>query len=93
MIRSFKDRVTLAVFGGQCPKGFPGDIFPIARRKLGMLNAAPSLDGLRIPPANRALAGAFNPHFAPAQGQSKVKGQKAKGKRERHLKTSRSGGG
>jgi proteic killer suppression protein len=38
------------------PKGFPADIFPVARRKLGMLNAAPSLDGLRIPPANRLEA-------------------------------------
>jgi proteic killer suppression protein len=56
VIRGFKDRVTQAVFGGQCPKGFPADIFPVARRKLGMLNAAPSLDGLRIPPANRLEA-------------------------------------
>ena len=56
MIRSFKDRVTEAVFSGQCPKGFPADIFAVARRKLGMLNAAPSLGALRIPPANRLEA-------------------------------------
>lgn len=41
------------------PKGFPADIFTIARRKLAMLNAAPSLDSLRVPPGNRlhALSG------------------------------------
>ena len=44
VIRSFKDRVTEAVFRGQCPKGFSADIFPVARRKLGVLNAAPSLN-------------------------------------------------
>lgn len=53
MIRSFKDRVTEAVFNGQCPKGFPPDIFPVARRKLGMLEAARTLNALRVPPANR----------------------------------------
>jgi toxin HigB-1 len=56
VIRSFKDRVTEAVFGGRCPKGFPTDVFPIARRKLGMLDAAPSLDALRVPPGNRLEA-------------------------------------
>ena len=56
MIRSFRDRVTEAVFRGLCPKGFPADIFPIARRKLGMLDAAPSLNALRVPPANRLEA-------------------------------------
>jgi len=56
VIRSFRDRVTEAVFAGQCPKGFPADIFSVARRKLGMLNAAPSLNALRIPPANRLEA-------------------------------------
>ena len=56
MIRSFKDRVTEAVFNGQCPKGFQADIFPIARRKLGMLDAARTLTALRIPPANRLEA-------------------------------------
>ena len=53
MIRSFRDSVTEAVFHGRCPKGFPADIFPVARRKLGMLDAAVSLNSLRVPPANR----------------------------------------
>lgn len=56
MIQSFKDRITEAVFAGQCPKGFPADIFSVARRKLGMLHAAPSLGALRVPPANRLEA-------------------------------------
>jgi proteic killer suppression protein len=56
VIRSFRDRVTQAVFAGQCPKGFATDIFAVARRKLGMLDAAPSLNALRVPPANRLEA-------------------------------------
>jgi len=56
VIRSFNDRVTEAVFNGQCPKGFPADIFSVTRRKLGMLDAARTLDALRVPPANRLEA-------------------------------------
>ena len=56
MIRSFRGRMTEAVFQGRCPKGFPTDIFPVARRKLGMLDAALTLDALRVPPANRLEA-------------------------------------
>ncbi len=56
MIQSFKDRGTAAVFRGQCPKGFPTDIFSVARRKLAMLEAAASLASLRVPPANRLEA-------------------------------------
>ncbi len=56
MIRSFRDSVTEAVFHGQCLKGFPADIFQVARRKLGMLDAAVSLNSLRVPPANRLEA-------------------------------------
>ena len=53
---SFKNRVTAAVFNGQCPKGFPVQVFPAARRKLEALNAAEGLNDLRIPPANRLEA-------------------------------------
>ncbi len=56
MIRSFKDTATEFVFNGRCPKGFSADIFPVARRKLGMLDAAVSLNSLRVPPANRLEA-------------------------------------
>jgi toxin HigB-1 len=53
LIRGFKNRVTAAVFNGECPKGFPVQIFPVARRKLEALDAAERLEDLRVPPANR----------------------------------------
>jgi len=56
LIRRFKDRITEAVFGGRCPKGFPVRIFPVARRKLEALDAAERLNDLRIPPSNRLEA-------------------------------------
>jgi proteic killer suppression protein len=56
VIRSFKNSVTESVGNGRCPKGFPADIFPVARRKLRMLDAAMSLNSLRVPPANRLEA-------------------------------------
>lgn len=56
MIRSFKDKQAAVVFDGKCPKGFPADLFKVARRKLGYLDAAISLDVLRVPPANHLEA-------------------------------------
>jgi toxin HigB-1 len=56
VIRSFKDKTTEAVFHGRCPKGFPADLLIVARRKLGMLDAAVSLNSLNVPPANRLEA-------------------------------------
>ncbi|MCJ2042320.1 type II toxin-antitoxin system RelE/ParE family toxin [Methylobacterium sp. J-059] len=56
MIRSFSDERTRAVFLGRHPKGFPAEILETARRKLRVLNAATSLDGLRHPPGNRLHA-------------------------------------
>ena len=53
MIESFGDKRTAAVFQGRMPKGFPSDIATVARRKLRMLDAAVSLNDLRVPPANR----------------------------------------
>lgn len=59
MIESFRDRKTAAVFQGQTPKGFPSDIANVARRKLRALDAAVSLEDLRVPPGNHleALSG------------------------------------
>jgi toxin HigB-1 len=59
VIKSFKDRLTQAVYHGESPKGFPADLVKIARRKLGYLDAAVDLNDLRSPPANRleALSG------------------------------------
>ena len=56
MIVSFGDRLTEAIFNGSRPKGFPADIFPAARRKLGMLDAAPTLRSLMVPPGNKLHA-------------------------------------
>jgi proteic killer suppression protein len=53
MIVSFRDRRTEVVFAGRLPKGFPPDILRAARRKLGYLHAAVSLEDLRSPPGNR----------------------------------------
>src|ERR1700722_210081 len=56
MIKSFKDALTEAVANGEIRKGFPADLIKVARRKLGYLNAATTLDDLRAPPANRLEA-------------------------------------
>lgn len=61
MIKHFKDAVTRKVFDDEVPgKGFPSDLFKVARRKLMMLHAAVKLDDLKSPPGNRleALKGA-----------------------------------
>lgn len=56
MIVSFKGKTTEAVFHGKRPKGFPSDIFSVARRKLAMVDAAPTLDSLKVPPGNKLHA-------------------------------------
>jgi toxin HigB-1 len=56
MIKSFRDRITEAVYEGESPKGFPVDLVKIARRKLGYLDAAVDLNDLRSPPGNRLEA-------------------------------------
>ncbi|NPU65108.1 type II toxin-antitoxin system RelE/ParE family toxin [Bradyrhizobium sp. 83012] len=56
MIRSFRDRITEALFDGENPKGFPSDLLKVARRKLRYLNAAAGLCDLRSPPGNRLEA-------------------------------------
>ncbi len=53
MIVSFKDRRTAAVWTGKQPNGFPSDLFAVARRKLGYLDTATTLEDLRSPPGNR----------------------------------------
>jgi len=59
VIRSFRNKVTKAVFDGGAPKGFPADLVKVARRKLRYLHAACDLIDLRSPPGNRleTLAG------------------------------------
>jgi proteic killer suppression protein len=56
VIKSFKDRLTQALYQGESPKGFPADLVKTARRKLGYLDAAADLNDLRSPPGNRLEA-------------------------------------
>lgn len=56
MIRTFRDRITEAVFNGETPKGFPADLVKVSRRKLRYLHAADALADLRSPPGNRLEA-------------------------------------
>ena len=56
VILSFADRATEALFHGERggpAKRIPASIHAVARRKLDMLNAAHSLNDLRVPPGNR----------------------------------------
>ena len=46
VIKSFKNALTDAVFNDETRKGFPADLIKVARRKLGYLNAAATLDDL-----------------------------------------------
>lgn len=56
MIRSFNDKEVESIWRGVTSRRLPSDIQAVARRKLRMLNAAASLDDLRVPPANRLEA-------------------------------------
>ena len=56
MIRSFADKKTAAIFIGQEVRGLPNMIQEAARRKLKLVDAAVSIDGLRVPPGNRLEA-------------------------------------
>ncbi|EQD31686.1 plasmid maintenance system killer protein [mine drainage metagenome] len=56
MIRNFTDREAEKIWGGTPSRRLPADIQTTTRRKLRMLNNAATLDGLRIPPANRLEA-------------------------------------
>lgn len=53
MIKTFADKQTAAVFEGYHVKLLPKEIQGTARRKLKMIDAAPSIDSLRVPPGNR----------------------------------------
>jgi len=52
-IRGFWDKVTEAVYHGECPKGFPANLVKVARRKLRMVEAATELRDLESPPGNK----------------------------------------
>ena len=56
MILGFADKVTAAVFAGLQVRRLPREIQDVARRKLKLLDAAVSLESLRVPPGNRLEA-------------------------------------
>lgn len=53
MIKSFGDKETEKIWGGNYSKKFPRDIQPITRRKLRMINNAQDITDLRSPPGNK----------------------------------------
>ncbi|MBD2432543.1 MULTISPECIES: type II toxin-antitoxin system RelE/ParE family toxin [Fischerella] len=60
MILSFKDKGTEDIFDGNnskdARKKCPSNVWEVARRKLDQLNAAFSLDDIKVPPGNRLEA-------------------------------------
>lgn len=56
MIKTAKDKRLVAVVAGKAPKGFPADIVSRAQRRLAQLDAASTLDDLRVPPSNNLEA-------------------------------------
>ena len=53
MMRSFRCRETEKPFGRVFSRKLPHDVQRVARRKLEILDAAETVEDLRIPPANR----------------------------------------
>jgi len=53
MIRSFRDRKTEEVFRRERVRALHPDVQRLAQRKLVILDAAESLQDLRLPPGNR----------------------------------------
>ena len=53
MIKSFRCKETKKIFGRKFSKKLPTDIQVTARQKLVFLDAATSLNDLRVPPENR----------------------------------------
>ncbi len=53
MIKTFADKRTAAIFQGHQVRKLPKEIQENARRKLKQIDAAATLDTLRVPPGNR----------------------------------------
>ena len=53
MIRSFADKRTAAIFAGHAVRDLPQQMQRRARAKLLVIDAAASLEDLRVPPGNR----------------------------------------
>lgn len=52
MIRSFKDKETEKIYNREFSNRLPHTIQRMAMKKLWMLDAAPDLNSLRVPPGN-----------------------------------------
>ncbi len=53
MIKTFKNKETEKVYKREYSKKLPTDIQRLAMKKLWMIDAAPDLVSLRVPPGNR----------------------------------------
>jgi proteic killer suppression protein len=53
MIRSFRNRVTEALYHGSPPRNVPPDVAKRAMTRLFLLDTVTRLDDLRVPPGNR----------------------------------------
>lgn len=53
MIKSFADKATAALFADERVRAFPSELRALARRKLAWLDAAGTVEQLRVPPGNR----------------------------------------
>jgi proteic killer suppression protein len=56
VIRSFADKRNAAIFVGRAVKSIPREIQGRARTKLQIVDAAKTLEDLRVPPGNRLKA-------------------------------------
>lgn len=56
MIKSFKDKQAATIAQGRVARKLPGDLQRTALKKLRQLEAAATLEDLRIPPGNRLEA-------------------------------------
>lgn len=56
VIKSFANKATAAVFQGLEVRRLPRELQPATRRKLKLIDAATSLESLRVPPGNRLEA-------------------------------------
>lgn len=56
MIGSYKNKTTEALRQNKRLRKFPADVHTRAQRKLALLDAATTLDDLRVPPSNRLEA-------------------------------------
>ena len=52
MIKSTRGKLIERILAGGTPKGFPTDLIRRAERKLALIDAAISLEDLRVPPSN-----------------------------------------